>query len=283
MPITEEQSQALIEAVREVAAEEIVPRFRALDAADVDEKSTFDDLVTVADRAAEAALTERVRAILPGDGVVGEEAVSADRTLLDRVGEGRQTIIDPIDGTWNFAHGNANYGVIVAVIEDGRTVWGLLYDPSFDDWIEASLGGGAAFVRGGRTTPLRVSTEDVPLDRLRGNVGHYMFTGTARRGLASAAHLMRRSTSLGASVHEYRMQAQGHTDFCLNGMLNVWDHAAGVLALREAGGVARLLDGRDYAPAMREGALLTARTERMWSALADTFNEALGGDGLAKV
>jgi fructose-1,6-bisphosphatase/inositol monophosphatase family enzyme len=275
MAITEDQSRALIDAVREVAAAEIVPRFRALGADEIDAKSTFDDLVTIADRAAEEALTERIRAILPGDGVIGEEAVAADRSLLDRVGEGRQTIVDPIDGTWNFAHGNANYGVIVAVIEEGETVWGLLYDPSFDDWVEARRGGGAAFVRGGRATPLRLSSEQAPLDRLRGNVGHYMFTGAARRGLASAAHLMRRSTSLGASVHEYRMQVQGHTDFCLNGMLNVWDHAAGVLALREAGGVARLLDGRDYAPMLREGALLTARTEGIWEALAGPFREAV--------
>lgn len=277
MPLTETQASAIADAVRAVAAAEIVPRFRALDAAEIDEKSTFDDLVTVADRAAEAALTARVGAILPGDAVIGEEAVSGDRALLDRVGGGRVTVIDPIDGTWNFAHGNANYGVIVAVVEDGETVWGMLYDPSFDDWIEAHRGGGAWFVRGGARRRLTLSAEDAPLGRLRGNVGFYMFPEADRPGLAAVTHLVRRSTSLGASVHEYRMQAQGHTDFCLNGMLNVWDHAAGALVLREAGGVARLLDGRDYAPGMREGRLLTARTEGLWQCLAETFAAALGG------
>ncbi|TFL18796.1 inositol monophosphatase family protein [Jannaschia formosa] len=275
MPISADQAAALTEAVRAVARAEILPRFRALAAGDIDEKSSFDDLVTVADRAAEAALTEKVRAILPGDDVIGEEAVSEDRNLLDRLGSGRVTVIDPIDGTWNFAHGNANYGVIVAVVEEGETVWGLLYDPSFDDWIEAHRGGGAVFCRNGRRTPLALSQQDDPLDRLRGNVGFYMFPEADRAGLAGTTHLFRRATSLGASLHEYRMQALGHTDFCLNGMLNVWDHAAGSLILREAGGVARLLDGQDYRPGMREGRLLTARTEGLWETLAGRFNEAL--------
>ena len=275
MPISEAQGADLIAAVREVAATEIVPRFRALGAGEVDAKASFDDLVTVADRAAEAALTARVPGVLPGAAVLGEEAVAGDASVLDRVGAERVVVIDPIDGTWNFAHGNANYGVIVAVLEAGETVWGLLYDPSFDDWIEAHRGGGAWYVRGTTRRRLTLPGTDAPFDRLRGNVGFYMFPPEDRAGLASTTHLFRRATSLGASLHEYRALVQGHTDFCLNGMLNVWDHAAGVLALREAGGVARLLDGRDYVPAMREGRLLTARTEGLWQALADRFNAAL--------
>ena len=276
MPLTDAQSDALIDAVRQTAREEILPRFRALDPSEVDAKSAFDDLVTVADRAAEAALARRIEAVLPGDGVIGEEAVSEDRTLLDRVGAGRCAIIDPIDGTWNYAHGLANYGVILAVAEEGETVWGLLYDPSFDDWIVAHRGQGAWFRRGGRATKLAVSHEDTPMDRLRGNVGEYMYPQADRTGLAATIPRVRRSASLGASVHEYRLMALGGSDFVLNAGLNCWDHAAGVLILREAGGVARLLDRRDYAPTMQAGRLLNARTEAMWVALAEMFNEALG-------
>ncbi len=276
MPLTEAQSDALIEAVRAVAAEEIVPRFRALEPGDVDAKTGFDDLVTVADRAAEAALTERIRAILPGCGVVGEEAVSAGTASLDGLADGRVAVIDPIDGTWNYAHGLANYGVILAVLEEGETVWGLLHDPSFDDWIVAHRGRGAWFHRRGRASRLHVPAEDVPFERMRGNVGYTMFADDARPALAATTARFRRASSLGASVHEYRLMAQGGSDFVLNGSLNVWDHAAGALVLREAGGVARLLDGRDYAPTMREGLLLNARTEASWEALAETFHAALG-------
>ncbi|MEM8824467.1 MAG: inositol monophosphatase family protein, partial [Pseudomonadota bacterium] len=72
MPLTEGQAAAIIAATRDVAAAEILPRFRDLSDGDVDAKSTFDDLVTVADTAAEAALTDRIHDILPGDTVIGE-------------------------------------------------------------------------------------------------------------------------------------------------------------------------------------------------------------------
>ncbi|WP_220748329.1 MULTISPECIES: inositol monophosphatase [Jannaschia] len=275
MPLTPDQTRALIDAVRDVAATEILPRFRNLGDGDIDAKTTFDDLVTVADRAAEDALTARIHEILPGDTVVGEEAVSADPSLLATVGTGRVTVIDPIDGTWNFAHGLANYGVILSVVEDGVTQWGLLYDPSFDDWVEAHLGQGATYVRNGKARPLAISQAEAPLSALRGSVGFYLYPERHQPALAATTHRFRRASSLGASLHEYRMQALGGVDFCLNGKLNVWDHGAGVLILQEAGAVARLLDGSAYAPTLTEGYLLTARTEAMWQALADVFNDAL--------
>ena len=276
MPLTDAQSDAIVDAIRATARAEIVPRFRDLNDADIAAKSTFDDLVTVADRAAEAALTDRIAAILPGDAVIGEEAIADGAASLDAVGRGRCAVIDPIDGTWNFAHGIASYGVIVAVVEDGETVWGCLYDPSFDDWIAAHRGGGAWFHRNGAARRLHVAQDDAPLDALRGNVALYTYPEADRPALAATLPRFRRSSSLGASVHEYRLMALGGSDFEINGGLNVWDHAAGVLCLREAGGVARMLDGRDYAPTMRRGRLLTARSEGVWESLAEVFVDALG-------
>ena len=174
MPLTAAQSNDIVQAVRDVAAAEILPRFRNLGDGDIDAKAAFDDLVTVADKAAEDALTARIHTILPGDTVIGEEAVAEDRSLLDRVGQGRVTILDPIDGTWNYAHGIANYGVITAVIEDGVTVWGMLYDPSFDDWIVAARGAGSWFHRGGKSRRLSTLQDDTPYDRLRGNTGGWL-------------------------------------------------------------------------------------------------------------
>lgn len=277
MPLIRPQIEAIVGAVREVAAAEILPRFRNLDAGQIDAKGAFDDLVTVADKAAEEALTARIHAILPGDTVIGEEAVAEDRSILNKVGQGRVTVIDPIDGTWNFAHGIATYGVILSVIEDGETVFGLLYDPSFDDWIEAAAGQGAAYHRGGFVRPLRTDQTDAPFDRLRGNTGGYLYPQAAQPGLAATIPLFRRANSMGASLHEYRMLALGGSDFCLNGMLHVWDHAAGVLILQEAGGVSRLLDGTQYHPTMTEGRLLNARNAVLWDRLAQIFTDALGG------
>ena len=277
MPITEDQSDALVAAVRAVAAEEIVPRFRNLPADGIDAKKAHDDLVTIADMRAEAALTDRIHDLLPDAQVVGEEAVAADAAILDRVRADRCVVIDPIDGTWNFAHGIANYGVIVAVVEGGETVWGLLYDPSFDDWIVAHRGEGARFVRRGTSRWLRNDPEARPFERMRGNIGEYYYPERQRPSLAALAPRFRRTSSMGASLHEYRALATGATQFCLNGMLNVWDHAAGVLILEEAGGRSALLDGTPYAPAMREGRLLNAANPATWDALAEVIDRALAG------
>ncbi|GAA2751583.1 hypothetical protein GCM10010440_64410 [Kitasatospora cinereorecta] len=92
--------------VREVAEQEIVSRFGRLVAGEIAEKAPG-DLVTVADRAAEEALTARLTALLPGSAVVGEEAVSADPGVLKALdGPDPVWIVDPIDGTHNFVAGN---------------------------------------------------------------------------------------------------------------------------------------------------------------------------------
>ncbi|PTX54350.1 fructose-1,6-bisphosphatase/inositol monophosphatase family enzyme [Litoreibacter ponti] len=270
MRLTEAQSGALIEIVREVAAREIKPLFRNLDAGAIDSKSAPDDLVTVADRAAELAITAAVRELLPEAAVVGEEAVSADKSVLDRVGHGQVVVIDPIDGTWNYAHGNATYGVILSVIEEGETVFGLLYDPSYDDWIAARKGHGAWFGSGATTRQLHLpQTPEIP-DTF-GFVGMYLFSKSQQAQIAAQLPAFRRTQTLRCSCHEYRLLATGAAQFGLNGMLNVWDHAAGVLIYQELGGVARLLDGRDYDPVMREGRLMLAVSEPLWDALQERF------------
>lgn len=272
MKLTSQHAEALIQIVRDVAAREIKPLFRNLEGTVIDSKSSPDDLVTVADRAAELAIAAAVRNLLPDAAIVGEEAVAADKSVLDRVGQGQVVVIDPIDGTWNFANGNATYGVILSVIEDGETVFGLLYDPSYDDWITALKGQGAWFCNhSGTRKPLHLP-ETPQVSDCFGFVGMYLFDKPQQARVAQQLPAFRRTMTLRCSCHEYRMLAGGASQFCLNGMLNVWDHAAGVLIYQEAGGVARLLDGRDYHPTMREGALLTAASPALWDDLAERFS-----------
>ncbi len=269
----DQQIDALIETVRQVARAEIVPHFRNLELGQIDAKSAPDDLVTIADRAAELAISKAVHSILPEAAIVGEEAVSADKTVLSRVKEpGLVVVIDPIDGTWNYANGIATYGVILSVIKDGETIFGLLYDPSYDDWIMARAGEGAYFCRADGTKR-RLQLPAVPdqLSDCFGFVGLYLFNPERQAQIAATLPSFRRTMTLRCSCHEYRLLAQGSSQFCLNGMLNVWDHAAGVLIYQEAGGVARLLDGRSYKPAMKKGHLLTAASERLWEQLSDVF------------
>lgn len=273
MPLDRDVEDRLIGIVRRVAAAEIMPRFRALPTGDIRAKSAPDDLVTEADLRAEAAITAEVRALMPEALVIGEEAVSADAGLLEGLADAEcAVIVDPVDGTWNFAKGLATFGVIMAVTLRGEAVFGLLYDPVMDDWVVARKGGGTWFCRP-KADPVRlVIGGDAPQDQTVGFVPLFLFPYETRMKLAGAIPGFRRIWSVRCSCHEYRLMAQGHADFCLSGTLNPWDHAAGALAVAEAGGGVGLLDGRDYTAGMTAGGhLVTARSPAMLARIRDTF------------
>ncbi|MEM9755941.1 MAG: inositol monophosphatase [Pseudomonadota bacterium] len=247
---------ALIEAVRDTARVEILPRFRNLDAAEVMTKGRSDDLVTVADRAAEAMLTRAAGRILPGTAVVGEEAVAEDASILSRIADAeRCVIIDPIDGTGNFVAGLATFGVILAVVERGQTVFGLLYDPAMDDWIAGAPGQGAWYGRpGAADRPLQCRRCPSPADAA-GFVSPRMYPSTKRGGLFEAFSGFGYARGIGCSCHDYRTIAFGQADFAASPMMNPWDHAAGVLIVTEAGGAARVAFEAEYSPYLTEGPL----------------------------
>ncbi|MEL7215897.1 MAG: inositol monophosphatase [Pseudomonadota bacterium] len=261
----------LVEIVRAASRVEIMPRFRALNAADIKVKSRADDLVTEAELVTERRITAAVAELMPAAAIVGEEAVAADPSILSRIADAETCVIlDPIDGTWNYAHGSSTFGVILAVTHRGETVFGLLYDPVNDDWIEAERGGGAWFCRAGRREPLTL-TPAPPLAEAHAFIAPYLLPPETRPALWSAMQAVGRASSLRCSCHEYRMLATGAAQIGFAAMLNPWDHAAGVLIHREAGGVARLLDGRDYAPILHAGRLLLAADEAGWQAAAQHF------------
>ncbi|WP_375263639.1 inositol monophosphatase family protein [Palleronia sp.] len=272
----ERTADAFVEAVRDVAKAEIMPRFRALSPGDVETKTGPEDLVTIADTAAEAALTRRLAEILPGASVVGEEAVEEDPSILDHLTRPEPCIvIDPIDGTWNFAHGLAVFGVIVAVREAGKTVMGLLYDPVCDDWMIARAGQGAHFARGdGSRAPIKTRAPREP-GMETGYLPLGMFDGRRKEALAPLMPAFSRVQSLRCSLYEYRMLAAGHVDWLIAAQSKPWDHLAGQLIVEEAGGAWGTLAGGPYDPTNRDQVLLAACASTRLDSLRDTLTDVL--------
>ncbi|SMX24590.1 Inositol-1-monophosphatase [Boseongicola aestuarii] len=269
-PTTESK---LITAVRQIAAEEILPRFRSLNEGDIATKSRMDDLVTVADREAERRLAEVAATLLPDVVVVGEEAVSADAKVRDAIDHSTCLIIDPVDGTWNFANGLATFAVILSISHNGETVWGMIYDPLGDDWAIATRGQGARLAKAdGTETRLQYSQAGAPKAAMAtGYVHSYLFHGDERQRLFSRLADFHKTDALRCSAHEYRLLSRGIVDFCVSPVLNPWDHAAGCLIVEEAGGIARLLTGEPYRPTQREGRLIVATSEDCWQMVRDTI------------
>tara|TARA_R110002020_G_scaffold34327_7_gene104509 strand:+ start:2273 stop:3100 length:828 start_codon:yes stop_codon:yes gene_type:complete len=266
--INDSRMASLMLDMRETAQTEILPRFGAIAADAIRTKTAPDDLVTDADIGAERMLGERLDHLFPGIVIVGEEAVSDDRDILDKIGSTNLVaIIDPVDGTWNFAHGVPLFGSILAIVSKGQTVAGLIHYPVTGDFIVARRGQGAWHIaRDGAQTRLAVAPP-TPIEDMHGFVPLHMYSTQFQTELAPRVLRFSRTTTWRCSAFEYRMLATGAMSFCINAGLSPWDHAAGVLIHAEAGGYAALLSGERYVPTMTEGKLLLAPDELCWRAI----------------
>jgi fructose-1,6-bisphosphatase/inositol monophosphatase family enzyme len=270
--LTQSQTDSVVAAVRRAARDCILPRFRNLAEGDVGTKSGPADLVTLADTEAEAQIAADLARDWPEVRVLGEEGVAADKARRDEMALADwAVVVDPVDGTWNFAKGLSVFGVIGAVLHRGVPVWGMLYDPVMDDWIEAGAGGPAEMVSARGRRVLRTSAE-ARAGRMNGYVTLGLFPRATQGRIVQEFPDFARVTSLRCACHEYRMLAQGHVEFCLSGPVpHPWDHAAGVLAVERAGGVARFLDGEPYHAGRKQGVVLAAGSQAVWDELAGRF------------
>ncbi len=255
--------------IREVAAAELLPRFRNLSEDEVRQKRPG-DLVTVADVASEQRIASGLAKILPGVPVVGEEAVEADAGLLDLIGRPgeRCWIVDPLDGTSNFAAGKATFAIIVALVEDGRTVGGWILDVPNGRLAVALAGQGV-------TLDGKVVVGAPGGGSPSGFVGYKIrkavecqLPAVRRRGLGPV------STLRCAGV-EYLEILAGRAAFSIYRRTKPWDHAAGALMLAEAGGGAVRFDGDDYAPAQASDAGIIGAPSRQALAEVRAAFEAL--------
>lgn len=243
------------EIIREVAQAEILPRFRRLEPHQIREKKPG-DLVTEADVEAERSLTRRLTAILPGSLVVGEEAVAHDPAVLDKLTDDAPVwIVDPVDGTANFAHHRPVFGVIVALAVARRTVAGWIHDPINDRTATVEAGEGAWI--GERR--LSVGADGRALASMSGSLGY--------RKIPQISQAVSRLVRNGSVAHDYMALAEGSLDFAFYRRLMPWDHAAGVLLHREAGGFSALLDGTPYRNQPSTAGLLVASGPASWQAL----------------
>ncbi|MBA4163327.1 MAG: inositol monophosphatase [Erythrobacter sp.] len=241
----------------------ILPRYRNLAAGEIIEKAA-DDLVTVADREAEAMLAEGLAAIDPSLAIVGEEAAHADPALLDRLA-GDCWIIDPIDGTHNFAQGQPPFGILIARAEGGLCQSGWIYDCLTGRFCLAHRGAGA-FVDGERIRA-RTTGQQPPVAAIS-----VIFLDEARRK-AMKRHIAPHYSLVDTprcAAEQYPRLALGENDVSFFERTLAWDHAAGTLWLNEAGGEIARGDGRPYrVDEWDQPGLIGAASPALWDDLAE--------------
>jgi fructose-1,6-bisphosphatase/inositol monophosphatase family enzyme len=254
--------------LRDAARAEALPRFRRLDRSMVHTKTEAIDLVTEADIATEQVIKARIAEWMPQALFVGEESVAADPALLRRLTDAElAVVVDPIDGTANYAAGMPLFACMAAMVSGGETVAGIIYDPMGDDWIMAEKGSGAWLRRpDGDAVALSVA-EPLPLEQMVGTASVAYMPAETRPQILQNTSKVRLLSNFRCAGHEYRIFASGHTQFLSYNKLMPWDHLAGVLISQEAGGYAARMDGSAYQPHHVDGGLLVAADQESWETL----------------
>lgn len=262
-------SDKVIAIIRETAERDIIPRFQRLERHQVMEKEAG-ELVTVADIEAEHRLSKRLHDLIPGSNVVGEEAAARDPTILKRLCSGGPAwLVDPVDGTGNFAAGSPVFAVIVCFLVDGRSRAGWIHDPMSGLTAIAFEGEGAWY--GGERLSAAPPTA---IEAMIGSVNYSYFPHDMREAVRRRARKFHDVCTYRCAAHDYLALARGEKHFSLYRRLWPWDHAAGVLLLQEAGGYSARLDGTDYHANDRVEGLLSTTDERSWFALKNFLVDA---------
>lgn len=291
---------AVSKVMRDVAEDIIRPRFRKLADGDISSKSGPNDLVTIADTESELAITPLLADIedIP---VVGEEAAETNPALTELLGTSAAAwTVDPVDGTWNFAHGKPSYAVMVGHVVDGDAHGGWILLPETGDMLHGQVGGPVTVTNPGNAG---VSTADAraelgmepaveqvleiasvageaarPLSELRGmGVMEYAPADLADGLKALAEDVAEVTPPRMCAGWDYWDLVAGDLDFLLYFRALPWDHAPGAAIARAAGYVVRHLDGTDYRPDSPGRPFLVARAQE-WEAMAAVVRERAGSD-----
>ncbi len=267
--ITATQAAEVATLLRDAARQEILPRFRRLAQGAVRAKSGPLDLVTDADEAAERVIEAGLTRMFPACAVVGEEAAAADPSVLDRLAAADVAfVVDPVDGTANFAAGVPLFGCMAAAVLGGEVVAAWIHDPLGDDTAIALRGQGAwlADGQGRHMADLRVAAP-APVDRMVAAVSWTYLPEPLRARVTARLPRLAGTVGYRCAAHEYRLTAGGHAHAQLYNRLMPWDHLPGWLIHREAGGYAARFDGSEYRPTHRDGGLICAPDRASWEAL----------------
>ena len=225
------------------------------------------DFVSAADRAAEKTIHAELAKARPRYGFLMEE--SGEKAGAD---SSNRWIVDPLDGTSNFLHGFAHFSISIGLERDGDPFAGVVYSPIHDEMFWAEKGSGA-YLNGNR---IRVSARHNMADSLfatgipfKGKEGHDLFLGHLKAVMAVSAGVRR----CGSAALDIAYVAAGRFDGFWEAGLNPWDMAAGIVLVREAGGLVSDLDGG--ADMMASGDILAANSH-LHRPLAEILGRASG-------
>ena len=263
--------------LRTIAATEIMPHWRTLRPQDIDTKSGPGDLVTIADRKAEAALGRTLTELLPGSVVAGEETFAADPDCLAHLdGAAPVWIIDPIDGTGAFTRGEETFGSMVALAQGQDLLAAWILQPVTGDLYQGARGAGVRRISAsGIVTRLEPRPPLDPLS-MTGIVSATVFLDGTRIIRDRLGGHFREIRPMSCPAMDYPTLLRDEVHFTAYAKCLPWDHLPGLMLLAEAGFSYAKLDGSPYRVGDMEGGVLCAPARDGWTAIRRGLLEAQG-------
>jgi len=253
----------MIKAARK-AGRSLVKDFREVENLQVSAKGPG-DFVSRADKAAEQILVDELMTARPNYGFLGEEG-----TEIEGKDPTRRWIVDPLDGTTNFLHGMPHWAVSIALEHKGEIVSAVVYDPAKDEMFYAEKGAGAWLNDSQR---LRVSGRSRMIESVFATGLPFGGAPYLPASLQDLARLLPRTAGVrrwGSAALDLAYVAAGRYEGYWERGLNAWDIAAGLLIVREAGGIVQPI--REAQDILQDGHLI-AGAERIFDTFAAVIRD----------
>jgi len=228
----------------------------------IDSKSTVNDLVTEADKQAENAIIDTIRATYPDHYILSEEA--GEISTASNI----KWIIDPLDGTVNFAHGIPLCCVSIGVEQDGEMILGAVYNPFMNEFFFAEKGAGATL----NDQPIRVSGKSHLANACLVTGFPYTWEEQDNDPVTVFGRFIRQGLPLrrlGSAAIDLCWVACGRFDGFYEHKLNAWDSAAGFIIVEEAGGKVTDFSGQRFSPHQKK---IIATNGKIHSELLNAVN-----------
>jgi fructose-1,6-bisphosphatase/inositol monophosphatase family enzyme len=210
--------------------------------------------------------------LMPGSEVIGEEAVSGGRAFRELLSTADHPVwvVDPVDGTSNFANGIATYGTMVALIHRGERITSWIYQIPLDRIITAEKGAGIKIDRAPFQLLPKIE-DDLPFGYMDAFVSRKFMPPPMRPEMEEKFKQLRTAATCMCCAWEYIDVLEGKAAFSVYSRIEPWDHMAGALILEEAGFCTRKWDKSPYLGTDLKGGLINAPSEALWQRIYDEF------------
>ena len=262
--------KAVLTILKQASKAKILPRYKRLSDADISTKTSKTDFVTVADREAEADITEKLLNVLPGSHCIGEESVADGRCDITAFNADYIWTVDPIDGTRNFVSGSEHFCCMVSLIEKGQPLRSWIYRPLVGDAVIAIRNEGVRhYLASGEVVACAPRHRENEIPLLQGTLNAMGFDLSIREQVRNKLRGLKGRFHLGSAGVDALYIALGQSDYLMHSKLTPWDSVPVELTCRELGYHVRLAPNETPFHWQAKGVLLAASTKKQWQEIAD--------------